>query len=164
MVLTQHLLSQQELIKVRSMDRHMAASAVARSLVTVPSMGDVGLTVETLCGGRASADHVKDSMALQAKQPLLAALQQEVVHAAMRCMASDASIHPYHRVFVKVRPAFLYMAIHTGFPIGLGQLEVVHGAMRIVAVRAFHEPLADTMMFRQSELRLDGPVAGVAKL
>jgi len=103
-------------------------------------------------------------MALQAQQSLLTALQQEVVHTSVGSVARRTTFHPHDRVLINKRAALLHVAADAGLPIGLGQLEVIHGAVRVVAIRTLHETLGNPMMFRQRELRLHGPVAGIAKL
>jgi len=103
-------------------------------------------------------------MALQAQQPLLTALEQEVVHASVGSVASRATLDSDNRMFIDERAALLHVALDAGLPTGFGQLEVVHGAVRSVAIRTLHKTLGDPVMFRQRELRLDGAMAAKAKL
>jgi hypothetical protein len=93
-------------------------------------------------------------MALQAEEPLFAAFQQEVVHAAVRRVASGAALYPNRGMFKNEWPALLHMTLHAGFPIGFCQLIAIHIPVRVMAIRALHEAFGDFMVFGQYELPL----------
>ena len=134
----------------------MAPGAVSGSLEPPSAMRHISLPIK-------ARRAVNGGMALQAQQSLLTPFEQEIVHAAVRSMARGAAFYSDNRVFINEWSALFNVALHAAFPVGLGQLEVVRCAVRIVAVRAFHEALTHSVMFRQGKLRLNCAMATKTK-
>ena len=61
------------------------------------------------------------------------------------------------------RSAFLDVALRAGFPAALAERGPVRSAVGIVTVGTIHRAFRDTMMRRQSELRLNVAVTSIAQ-
>lgn len=128
------------------MHRYVTAGTLAAGLKTQPAMGHTGLVVIP-------------GVALQAKLPPFTPHQQHAVGAAVRGVASGATLHFRRRVLIDIRPALLRMAVHATLKIRFVQAGVVQRAVRIVAVAALDQALRHAMMHGQRKLRLHGAMA-----
>ena len=82
----------------------------------------------------------------------------------MRAVTGYASFDFGRRMLKDKRPSLLDVACYAGFPSGFAQHGVIHGAVRIVTIRAFHEPFGHTVMCGKGKLRLDGTVTIEAEI
>lgn len=105
---------------------------------------------------------VKAGVTLQTELAPFAAHQQHAVGAAMRIVTTDAPFDFYGGVFVHKGPALFHVTVHASFRSGLVEAGQILRAVRIVAVRALHQPFRDAMVLRQGELGLNGEMASKA--
>src|SRR5688572_19082527 len=112
---------------------------------------------------RRLSQFMEPGVALQAQLPAFAANQQHSIRRAMRVMAPDASFHLGCGVLMNERATFLHMASHAGFRLRLHKTGWIRRAVRAVAIRTFHQPLRDAVVYGLRELRADGGMARVAK-
>jgi hypothetical protein len=105
-------------------------------------------------------------MALQAQQVYIAQLQHVRIRPAVHQMAGLAPVNLHRLMLEYKRPLFVCVARETDRilrgrrPYLLG----LHGAVRIVAVRALQQALVHAVVERHIEFGLLREVAGIAKL
>jgi len=128
----------------------VAAGALATSLEPQTRVRNPGLGV-------------KPGVALQAELPAFSSHQHHAVGAAVWIVADHAARDPHGWVLVDVRPALLDMTIDARLPVGLIHARAVDAAVRIVAVRAFHQLLGYSVMHGQGKQRLDVAVAAITE-
>src|SRR5262245_7435241 len=86
---------------------------------------------------------------LQAQEAPFTPKQELPVHCAMWTVTARASLHLDCSVFIHKRASFLRMAIDASFPCCFSQHRLIVRAMRVVAIRAFHESFWNPVMRRQ---------------
>src|ERR1700690_3108168 len=143
--------SQKVWIQIRSVNRSVAASALAAGLEPHPAVRRAQLSVKSV-------------MTLQAKLAAFTPHQQHAVGAAMRSVTGGAALHLHRRVFVQIRAALFGVTVHAGLKSRLVQTDLILRAVRIVAVAAFDQAFGHAMMHWQSKLRLHRAVAAEAQL
>ena len=138
-------------IKLRAMDRYVAAGALAAGLKAQAAVRERGLSVEA-------------GVTLQAELPAFPPHQHQAIGAAVGIVADHAAFHPHGRVLINVGPAFFHVALDAGLPVGGIQAGAIDAAVRVMTVRTLHQALRHPVVHRQGELRLDVAMAGKAQI
>ena len=128
-------------VEIGAVDARMTASAIAARLETQTPVRNVGR--EWI--------HV----ALETEQALFAADQEHAIDASVRRVARRTAFHFHGGVFEDKRTPLLGVTLGASLPAALSQRCAIGSAMRVVAIRAFHQAFRHAMMGRQRELCLD---------
>ena len=79
-------------------------------------------------------------------------------------MTSGAAFHLDRGVFKDEGAALFGVALDAGLPVGFLQHGLIVRAVRVVAIRAFHQAFRHAMVRGKSELRLNRGMAAIAEL
>jgi hypothetical protein len=132
--------------------------------------GDVtASTVATRLEAKATVRHtdlvgVGVAVALETQEARFAACEEEPGYAAVRRVADRTAFHTDGRVLEKERTMFIDVAGRTCLPLRRIERRAILGAVRIVAIGAFHRAFGNPMVEGLSELRPYLRVAPVTQL
>ena len=101
---------------------------------------------------------MKARMTLQAQLPAFSAHEQHAVGRSVRIVACHAAFHLRCRVLVNIRSALLHMALDTGFRGGFHETRRIESAVSTVTIRAFHQTLWYSVVYRLSKLTSNSAV------